>query len=184
MYCSIQCCPKCVIALWFSVWWEEIAQVPAKTQQQSRWELWVQERKKHREIQAHAEERAGEVEAMGQPTFSLWVTVKSSLGDWTHILGADITSPVCVILYWNHQMPQFGQLLLSTLGWGATGYEIRKFHLSPRESVLLPGGDGRSWTPQTLWVWGMLQSPRAECSAEAGPTWAHQVMLNRVFFAY
>lgn len=34
--------------------------MPAKTQ------LWVQEQKKHTDIQAHAEERAGEVEVMGK----------------------------------------------------------------------------------------------------------------------
>lgn len=92
-------CPKCVTALWFSVWWKEIAQVAAKTQQQRCVGAVGAGAEKHREIQARAEERAGEVELMGKPGFTPWVTVmKSSLGGWTHILGADKTSPACVTL--------------------------------------------------------------------------------------
>lgn len=137
--------------------------------------------------------KAGEVEVMGKPTFSLWVTVmKSSLGDLIHILGADMTSPACVTLYWSCQMPQLGNYCYHHLAKELQAMRSRNFHLSPTESVLQrsgcyhhhPGGDGKIWTPHTLWIWGMLQTHRAECSAEAGPTCANHAMFNvvKVFF--
>lgn len=124
---------KCVIALWFSVWWEEIAQVPVKSQQQRWWELWVQEQKQGRDIHAHAEERAGEVEVMGKPALSLLVpAMKSSLGD---ILGTD-TSAACVTLYWSHQMTLLGNCCYHHLAKELQAVTSGNFHLSPTESVL------------------------------------------------
>lgn len=153
MYCSIQHCSKCVIALWFSVWGEEIAQMTAKSQQQRWWELWVQEQKKHGEIQTHAEEWAGEAEVMGKPAFSLLVTVmKSNLGDWTRILGADVTSPACVTLYWSDQMPLFGWLLLSDV-W------LRSYRLWHQEiSIWVPQSQFCRGLGATRWWWQELNS--------------------------
>lgn len=83
-------------------------------------------------------------------------------------------------------MPQFGQPLLSPFGKGTAGCEIRKFpseshRISFAEVWVLPGGDGRSRTLWTLWIWGVLQTHRAECSAEAGPACANHAVFNRFF---
>lgn len=81
-------------------------------------------------------------------------------------------------------MPQIGQPLLSPFGKGTAGCEIRKFPSEPHrvsfaEVWAVPGGDGRSRTLQILWIWGVLQTHRAERSAEAGPACANHAVFNR-----
>lgn len=150
MFCSIQNCPKCVIALWFSVWEKEIDQVPAKTQQQRWWELWVQERKKHKEIQTYAEESWRSWSHGKTNIFPLSNSdeIKSRWLD-SHPGGWHDISSLCDSVL---ELPDatVGQLLLSPFGQGATGYEIKKFpfeshRVSFAEVWVLPPPPRRRW---------------------------------------
>lgn len=141
MHCSIQHCSKCVIALWFSVWGEEIAQMTAKSQQQRWWELWVQEQKKHRETQT-----------CWRMSWRSWSNGKTSIFSFSnsdeikpgwldsHLRGrCDISSLCDSVLEWSDAIV-WVTVAISCLAKGLQAMTSGNFHLSPTESVLQRSG--------------------------------------------
>lgn len=86
-------------------------------------------------------------------TFSLWVTVmKPCLGDWTHILGADMSSPVGVTVLGSSDATV--QATLAITIW------LRSYGLWDQEiSISAPQSQFCRGLGATRWWWQELNSP-------------------------
>lgn len=103
-------------------------------------------------VGAGAEEAQGDWNTCWRMSWRSWNNGKTSTFPFSNrdeikprwlghrILGADVTSPACVTLYWSHQMPLFGRLLLSPV-W------LRSYRLWHQEISI--------WVPQSQFCRGL-----------------------------